>query len=439
MTTGLLPGVAGSPFGGQLAGGLLNNALFMGLIAAQMQRLLRSEAVPDGRAMILALAALIPLIGGLGFWGVQIFVPIAIVLPFTCLLLSVLLLWRGSAGALVVATFCTAVLVHAYIPMPLIAGPLWLLGIAGGIRRRRAAQGGGFPAWAWVASALILALFMLPILLDMVLNPPGNIMLILREVMHPSLPTPPPSPWMLVSILLKGGHRLPHYGVMLALMAVGTGLALAGVQRALWRDFLILSGAMVLVSLLAFARAPTPVQGYWGYYIGGGMLLGGMLAFDVLALFCCRWRWGLPLLLAVSGAALGLFPPKVPVVPKEQLYRDIADWIVAQLPPGGRVELLSVRQKQAPVPPGQEKALNALFVASLVLELDWRGIPVCHRNPDAAIIVTPEFICAPQPDPSPVRAFELFQRDPSPDCGADAAATWTVGGSCIAAKTLPDG
>lgn len=435
LTTGLVPG---SPFGGQLVGGLLNNALFMGLIGAQMQRLLRSEAVPDGRATMLALATLLPLMGGLGLWAVAIFIPIAIILPFTCLLLSVLLLWRGSAGALVVATFCTAVLVHAYIPMPLIAGPLWLLGVAGGIRRRRAVRGRGFPAWAWTASALIIVLFMLPMLLDMVLNPPGNIMLIMQQVMHPSLQTPPPTPWMLVTILLKGGHRLPHYGAMLALTAVGASLALAGFHRALWRDYLILSAATVLVSLLAFARAPTPVQGYWGFYIGGGMLLGGMLTVVSLAQFCRRWRWRLPLVLAVSVAAVALSLPERRAVPVEHRYREMADWIVSQVPLGGRVELLSVRQRQLPAPLGQEKALDALFVASLVVELDWRGVPVCHRNPDAAIIVTPEFICTPQPDPSPVRAFVFMQRDVGPDCATDAAATWTLGGSCIAAKILPD-
>lgn len=117
----------------------------------------------------------------MGSFVTALWIPFAIILPFTCLLTSVLLLGRGSAGGLVIASFCTAVLVHAYIPMPLIAGPLWLAGIVVGTRRRRAGDGRGFPGWAWGASGLIIFLFMLPMLLDMVLNPPGNVMLILQR------------------------------------------------------------------------------------------------------------------------------------------------------------------------------------------------------------------------------------------------------------------
>lgn len=120
-----------------------------------------------------------------------------------------------------IASFCTAVLVHAYIPMPLIAGPLWLAGIVVGTRRRQAGDGRGFPGWAWGASGLIIFLFMLPMLLDMVLNPPGNVMLILQRAVHPIVQTPAPTPLMLLHMLDSGAYRLPHNGLLLALVSIG--------------------------------------------------------------------------------------------------------------------------------------------------------------------------------------------------------------------------
>lgn len=47
LTSHLAPGVTGSPFGAQIVGGLLNNALFLGLIVALMQRLLQREGVRE--------------------------------------------------------------------------------------------------------------------------------------------------------------------------------------------------------------------------------------------------------------------------------------------------------------------------------------------------------------------------------------------------------
>lgn len=436
LTSGLAPGVAGSPYGGQIVGALLNNALFTGLFAALMQRLLRHEGLRDGQAAMLALVTLLPLLAGLGRAVTNPWIPCAIILPFASLLLSVLLLWRGSAGALVAASYCTGVLVHAYIPMPLIAGPLWLAGVVVGARRRRAAGCGGFPAWAWLISGLVIALFLAPMLLDLVLNPPGNLMKILGEVIHPSRKTPAPTLSMLMVVLLGGRQVFPHLLPLLFLTGAGMALALAGFNRALWRDLLVLGALTVLVSLLAYAGAPTPVMTYWGFYLCGGMVLAAALGLVCLAIQGSRWRRGTLLLLAGSLAGLLLAAPSP--VARSAFARDyyrMADWVMAQVPPAGRVELLSTRRRNQPAPVWRRNALGGIFVAALIVELDWRGVSVCHRDPDAAIFATPEFTCAPTAAGQPVRVFEFTEWD---ECPATEAAAWGEKGYCISARLLPD-
>lgn len=90
----------------------------------------------------------------------------------------------GSAVSLIISAFCGAVLIHGYIPMPVIICPVWLIATLLGAQARRARGSGGFPMAAWLTVATIMAVFSLPMVLDTIINPPGNIVAIYNRIIE---------------------------------------------------------------------------------------------------------------------------------------------------------------------------------------------------------------------------------------------------------------
>lgn len=373
------------------------NAAFLGLFAALVHRYGREFGAPERTSFAAAIAAtaaisLFSSILGNRTIISELFIPMVITLPLLTLLMGGILALRGMVLGLLAASFSLAVLVHAYIPMPLIAGPAWLIpAVLGhiGLKRR---TGSGFSAGAWAGVAGIGVLFLTPIVLDAILNPPGNIVRILassraipeRESLRHT-----------VTVLYRGVFYNIHWLVTGFLMVLTAGLAGVAWRWGFRRDILAGAGLTALIGMLAatfFLIAPAPTSSYMASYLRIIVLFPVALVAAMSVLFFERRhrRWVVGGVVAILAAAL-ITMGQLTIFPKT-LYLRLAVLIADEVPPGSTVALdlaprPSAEERSSPWPPA--------VIPGLMLSLDRLGINACHPNPYFTYYFTRWRICPP--------------------------------------------
>lgn len=388
----LTGGLTGSVFGAQLVGVLACNAVFAGLFAALLQRLAEYEGADGQSAAAAALTSLVLVLAARHHAIVSFWMPDTLILPFVTFLVAAMLTIRGNVFGLLAATFCTAALVHGYIPMPIVAGPIWLFAVAIGWRARYATTGRGFPRSAWVGAFLIFALFALPLVLDALIDPPGNIVRILETAAKTRRATPQPSAYQLAQFL---GNQWRVLNPILWLVVI-VGLVVAkvtGRYHELWRVGLILILLTTITSALAFAQAPTPLRSYSSYFFVAPALLAVALGALVTTLEL-EARHRLVPFVAVSSLLILSTIVKLPSpADSNEFVRALTNAIAAENPPGSRIELASPTKSRHEIPSVMKSDYQWL-IAGLLLNLDRVGISACYRDSALSYYMTPERICS---------------------------------------------
>jgi hypothetical protein len=180
-----------TPFNGQLIALYALSAFFLGatvgLIAAKLNRLAAGLFV--GLSLLFAawhfgavskFFEFIP--GYLGF--LTPWLPCLIVLPFLCFVVAAGSVAGGAGKDLPIMTLAGCFLVHGHVAMPLFVVPLTLVAYGGlwrEIGRTGARPWNVFRRQHWIAAGTI-ALFLAPIVVDLLASEPNNLALIVRHL-----------------------------------------------------------------------------------------------------------------------------------------------------------------------------------------------------------------------------------------------------------------
>lgn len=391
--------LTGSVFGAQLVGVIACSAFFAGLFAAQVHRLAEYEGACRWTAATTALGSVVLVLFVLRQELINPWMPHVMILPFLTFLTAALLTIRGSAPGLLISTFCAAALVHAYIPMPIVVGPIWLVALVIGGRMRRAAVGHGFSYKVSAGVLVIILCFIAPLVLDTFMNPPGNTLRIVQTALQTKYATPTPSLYQLLKLL---GRQWLTLSPVLWLAA--TPGVIIGMSHQRYRQLLYIMLTQVtlttLTAMLAFAQAPTPLRPYSAYFFVAPALL--MIVFSVLVAALELERrlrqhalFVLVALLAIMFTVSTFFSPiknrRYFSMKSHSEIRALSQAIATENPPGSKV-VLTMPQKSVPELPNVQQQ-NPLL-AALLLDLDNFGISACYPDPALSYFVTPERICS---------------------------------------------
>ncbi|HEX2528376.1 MAG TPA: hypothetical protein VHL31_19000 [Geminicoccus sp.] len=379
-----------SPYSAQLLGIIAADALFTGLAAVAVAAL----AGPDWRASAVAATtpAFVLLIqdNGVGVLA-HPWMPYELVAPFLAFVLLLAATAQGRLWMLPAAAFCGGALVHGYVPLLPFVGLPFVLVLAYLFRRARSAPDpAGLPARPLVLSGVIIALFVAPLILDMVIHPPGN----------------------LARILMAAGTITPSKGASLGDVA-------AFVAQFWWPVSFIHS----VVPVLWIPAAVGVALAWWDHEARQAVAhVAAIAALMTLLLAFYAWRAPGPLVPFIAQFYLGV-PLAVVAVTAAAGLKVAVQW--APRPVGLVVAALAVLlvSMGAFTSPGQHIAgIRVLssgtlahlgdsahegvrinfdthdhwpMVAGLLLDLGHLGVPACVKAPHLAVLFTPERICTP--------------------------------------------
>ncbi|MDR3516757.1 MAG: hypothetical protein P4M00_13145 [Azospirillaceae bacterium] len=455
----LIGDLTATVFGAHLVGVFACSALFAGLFAALLHGLARQEGADDRTATIAALGALAVILMQFGTIGApgddfvprvafargvlsNIWMPDVLILPFLTFLTAALLALRGSTFGLIAATGTAGALVHGYIMLPPIVGPVWLITALLARRARRAVTGQDFSGPTWLAVIGIITLFALPLLLDAVLHPPGNIALALATAVDRRVSAPSPPLLTLVRFLC---HQ--WWDVRPGLWAaIPLGLAICAAthrHRAVCRGTFLLLSLVAATALLAFTQTPWRLPPFSARFFLATALLPIALGvlFALLALQRNQGRLGA----STAAALVFLFPLTTPLYLPYRGADGIdraARAIAAEVPPGSQIALSSAGGQGAPSTIGASvinlrttgasainlsttgangidpnlSARHIPVIAGVLLDLDRFGIVSCAQEP-IPFYYSAERICAqPLPPGTPVYQIDVVvcPADPPP-------------------------
>lgn len=370
-----------SPYGAHLFGMMATSAACAGVLATTLHRLTGGGLAGAVAAVTAVLMML------LQFAGQDVLATLlmsdVVILPFLTFLATATLLLRGSLFGLLSATFAMMALVHAYIPLVPIVGIVWSTCTVIGRRTRVRTTGMDFPPTGYAAVAGIIAIFLAPILLDIVVHPPGNIVKILAATAE-NQEMPHASVRELFRFFSNNTLSLRPF-LWLVIVAGATISFQTGRYGALWRNTLLVVLLALITAALVFARVPTPLRGYTGRFLIALPLLGVISGTAVIVLELSRSH----LRAAVASAVtLSLVFAAGCSLTRSNLFRAselrvFSRAIASENPTGSQVVLH--------FPPRVMGKISGLMV-----DLDRFGIHACVQDIDKAYFFTPERICAPE-------------------------------------------
>jgi hypothetical protein len=384
--SGLLFGNAlPSPYGAQLIGIIAVNVLFIGFAASTAAAFVG----PDWKVTIVAALATIVVIliqdNGVGMLA-HPWMPHVLVAPFFAFVLLLAGTAQGRLWMLPVASLCGSALVHGYAPLLVFVGLPWPLALAAGLiqHRRSNPQAPALPRGPLVVSAAIIALFVAPIILDMVINPPGNIATILAvsRTLAPISGSPLNEVaafviqfWQSISPIL---WILATFGIVAAWWDLETRAAILYV--------IAIVGLMTLLVTLYAWRAPGPLFSFIARFYLGAPLAVMTIAVVSGVKIAMRWApWSVSLAVAMTGIALvfnGTFISRNQnMAGIRELSNGVLDNLGDKAREGARISF--------------DTHEYARLVAGLLLDLGRRGTPACVEAPHLAFLFTPERICTP--------------------------------------------
>jgi hypothetical protein len=398
---------AGSLYGSSLFGTMAGNAFFAGLLATLLYWLAGRTMSGASAAIVGTVVVLSQFSGNHGTLA-QAWMPDALLMPFLAFLVSAVLLASGSGIGLLVTTFCACALVHGYIPMPMIVGPVWVAAILLGLRTRRRSGEGGFRPRLYALAACVVGIFILPILLDVVLYPPGNIMNILAAGAKSADKAHAPLPAVFD---LLAGYVASLRPWLWGFMALGLSVSVV-VRRYfwMWRDCFMMVSVTTAATVLLFSRTPAPLMEYTGRFFIMVPLLPVVVGCLVLVLESARLsRSFAPMLAVASVAGFLVFGSLIGGNGGVPEIRTMSRAVAAENEPGSLVELEMAEHDVWPI------------VAGLLLDLDHFAIRSCVPDKRFAFLYTRERICPQGVDPARKRYRVMIQTD----CGKSAAVSAT--------------
>jgi hypothetical protein len=411
----LVGGWTGSVFGAQFVGLIACNAFFAGLFATLIQRLAEYQGACRWTAAGTALSSMVLVLFELWHDMIDPWMPHVIILPFLTFLTAGILTIRGNGYGLLISTFCAAALVHAYIPMPIVVGPVWLFSLVRGWRMRRTATGHGFSYEVWRGVLMIILCFLAPLAIDAFINPPGNTFRILQTALQTKYATPSPSFYQLMLFLRTQWLTLSPVYWPIIMLGIVIGM-IDHVHRPLLCTTFLLVGLSTLTVMLTFAQAPTPLRPYSAYFFVAPALLMAVCSAMILVLKLTQ-RLGkntwVVIVMFLTGvfAATKQFPPKTNrgyfSMESDTRIRHLSRAIAAENPPGSRVVLTVPNKSSRELP---HVRLHNPVLAGLLLDLDNFGISSCYPDPALSFYVTPDRICSR--DHSAVRHVYRIEKIP---------------------------
>ena len=373
----------GSRFGADLLGTMAAVSLFAGLMGATLFRLARGRSAVAA-SVTASVLVLIQLVGHTDILATLLMSEV-VVLPFLTFLTTAVLLLQGSLFALIAATFCAGALCHGYIPLVPVVGAVWLVALVGGRCRRIRETGRDFPRAAWLAVGLIIAAFLAPILLDIVVNPPGNIVKVFFDATQGPDAQHPPIREIYDFMISRGlGLRYFLWLVILAGLFLSLG---SGPSRSLWRDVGLVIVVAGLATLLFYLHTPGSLRWHSGRFLIALPLLALAVACLILIQALGRYRpW---LTVPLAAWAVVLFAAFLSLTRADGYRWDglrvFSNAVAAGNPAGNPVEIDTDAE-----PPYLIAVASALMV-----DLERIKIHACHPDPAKANFFTPEHICPP--------------------------------------------
>lgn len=354
---------------------LFVNFAFLLLIAWTTARLF------ERRLSVTTLAAVMPLSLLLGSQLFFFWMPCRLVLPFAAFFLTIVLVVARGLRFLPLSMTLACLLIHGYITMPIFTLPLLLLAVLFQLWRtgwRLASQG----RWLLISLA-IGAVFLLPILLDALVNPQPNLLRILDATS--SLAGADHATLQEVS-----AYAVSYWSAALAFLAPASLAFVATLGRlgTASHSYRLLAYAVVLAIFVSVAfvlyhlTVPKPLHPFMGlYYMGVPLALSVLLLHA--ALDALRWRCGAFLLVAGMLTWLSTFWVG-PMAQRDDL-REIGDFLTSHF--GPRIVL--------DYPEHNEQFWAAS--EGLLLYLKDRGIDACVARPELDFMYTPRGVCPDEP------------------------------------------
>jgi hypothetical protein len=401
----LFPG----PFEAHLAGILVGNALFIGLAAMAARGL-----ADGGRAGWLAAIGVIAVVfyqfhdSATGL--TETWMPNVVRMPYFAFLMQALLLARGSPAALVATSFSAAAAVHGYVAMPLFVGPVWLWAVASGSWVRWKCRQ-PWPKSAVLSTVLVIAAFLAPMAIDAMVNPPGNISVILDQFSATHAPNDPSEA---LRYTLQRWAQI-HW-ILWAIPAVALILDCRAGQAGRWLSPLGLTVFSTAIFIAYCWTAPGGILPYIGYFHESLPLV--MISFGVvrLAPHLAARQWSRDLAIGLAGAAIATGGGKVGY--------------------GGFWDLRPVTQAIMTAAPSRTLMLDTAdfdlwpMQAALMVDLERRGWTACAAK--GTLFGLPERLC------DETRDWPRFRIVRRAACGGDCLAVSALVGAGVVERKRGD-
>ncbi|WP_159718942.1 hypothetical protein [Geminicoccus flavidas] len=384
-----------SPYSAHLLAIIAINSIFVGIAATTVAALLDTRR---GTAVIVAATTVLVLLvqdNGVGILA-HPWIPFQLVAPFLAFILLLAGTAQGRLWMLPAASLCGGALVHGYWPLVPFVGLPWLLALAcGSIQyRRRDPRQAGLPAAPFAISAGIIALFVAPLLLDMVINPPGNLVM-LWNVTRAITPANGASASEVAAFVLQFWKpALPAYSelavstvspILWAAAVIGSAVMFRHREaRAVVLYVVAVTALMTLLLALYAWRAPGPLYPFIAeFYLGAPL---AVVAIAVAAGIKVAMRWAsqsVGIVVAVFG--IGLAFQGAFTTPNQHVagIRELSDGVVKDLRArAGDAVRIKFEDHQ-----------HWVFVTGLLLDLERADIRACVEAPHLTVMFTPERVC----------------------------------------------
>ena len=225
----------------------------------------------NSKSVLISLIAGLPTLAMLGQNIFNVWMPYRIVLPFGVYMISLTLILRRGTRYLPVATFFAGILIHGYVTMPVITFlPLFAILLARKVLFNEAPNKNQI-----IASALIIFLFLSPLLLDKIINPDSNLSNIISAKNH--LRTAP-TPSVTESITYTLSFWKPYnFLYVAALFFFIFTIKIVKIKNGMFHSLILDSLPCIAVTVTFFLyhlTAPLPLYDFMGlYYLGAPITL----------------------------------------------------------------------------------------------------------------------------------------------------------------------
>ena len=391
-------GITGSIFGSQLTGVLAFSAFSAGLLAELLKELTEREGAKANEASYAALGAVTFLLCVLHRHIVSFWMPDIIVMPFLIFLVASMLASQGSVFGLLSATLYAAILIHGYIPMLLIVAPIWLYSILKRQNTENYRRPNGFPcaAWAWVV--IIISLFVSPLVLDAIIEPPGNLLLILNKIKYLSIYSP---------LTLADSKYLWRYFLESITANLSTSVSLIvfstvmtyRIRQAhgdLWLLALPLTVMPFFFAGLAFSQSHAPLSPYMFRFLEAPLLIPATLGILMTSMeIDVKQRKIFLCITASLLLSLSIVGRLTTTEFNNTALRSVSSAIAAENRPANMIQLTGQIKYRKNIPDVAHIGTSSP-IAGLMLDLDNLGISSCFPDSRLAYLLTPERICSNQ-------------------------------------------